>query len=87
MQTRVAVLGASGYAGVELTKILDGHPSAELTVASSDRWVGDTLAARTGVRSELRYSPLDAAVAYPGKDVKDPQRFSPRPPVTGFTAW
>lgn len=62
MQTRVAVLGASGYAGVELTKILDGHPGAELTVASSDRWVGDTLAARTGVRSGLRYTPLDAAV-------------------------
>lgn len=62
MQKRVAVLGASGYAGVELTKILDGHPHVELAVASSDRWVGDTIAARTGVRSSLRYLPLDAAI-------------------------
>lgn len=62
MQKRVAVLGASGYAGVELTKILDGHPHVEVAVASSDRWVGDTLAARTGVRSALRYVSLDAAI-------------------------
>src|SRR5688572_4120489 len=63
MQYRIAILGASGYSGVELTKILDGHPNVELAVASSDRWVGESLAAKTGVRRELRYAALDEAVA------------------------
>jgi len=63
MHHRVAVLGASGYAGVELTKLLAGHPHVELVVASSDRWVGDTVEARTGVASTLRYAALDVAIA------------------------
>jgi N-acetyl-gamma-glutamyl-phosphate reductase len=63
MQPRIAVIGASGYSGVELTKLLDGHPGVELTVASSDRWVGESLAARAGVRGGLRYLPLDQAIA------------------------
>ncbi|HEY5949466.1 MAG TPA: Asd/ArgC dimerization domain-containing protein, partial [Kofleriaceae bacterium] len=62
MHARVAVIGASGYSGVELTKILAGHPNAELVVASSDRWVGDSVAARTGVTSTLRYVALEAAL-------------------------
>jgi N-acetyl-gamma-glutamyl-phosphate reductase len=62
MQPRIAVIGASGYSGVELTKILDGHPGVELAVAASDRWVGESLASRAGVRSGLRYLALDAAV-------------------------
>lgn len=63
MQPRIAVIGASGYSGVELTKILDRHPGVELCVASSDRWVGETVASRAGVRSELKYESLDRAVA------------------------
>src|SRR5688500_16550118 len=63
MHPRVAVLGASGYAGVELTKLLTGHPHIELAVASSDRWVGEPLAARAGVQSTLRYVALEDAVA------------------------
>jgi N-acetyl-gamma-glutamyl-phosphate reductase len=62
MQARVAVIGASGYSGVELTKLLAGHPHAQLAVASSDRWVGEPVAARAGVASQLRYVALDAAV-------------------------
>ena len=62
MQPRLALLGASGYTGVELTKLLDAHPGVELAVASSDRWVGDTLAGRAGVTSQLRYSSLEDAV-------------------------
>jgi N-acetyl-gamma-glutamyl-phosphate reductase len=70
MQTRVAVLGASGYTGVELTKLLDSHPHVDLAVASSDRWVGETLAARVGVQTDLRYAALDAAIdAAKGCDV------------------
>jgi N-acetyl-gamma-glutamyl-phosphate reductase len=63
MQTRVAVLGASGYSGVELTKLLAAHPDVELAVAASDRWAGDTLAARTGSGGELRYVTPDEALA------------------------
>lgn len=62
MHPRVAIIGASGYSGVELTRILAGHPGVELAVASSDRWVGESLAARVGVSSALRYLALDEAV-------------------------
>lgn len=62
MQCRVSLIGASGYAGVELTKLLVAHPGVELVAASSDRWVADTLAARIGVASELRYVSVDAAL-------------------------
>lgn len=63
MHPRVAVIGASGYAGVELTKLLAGHPHVELAVASSDRWVGEPLAARAGINSTLRYVALEDAIA------------------------
>jgi N-acetyl-gamma-glutamyl-phosphate reductase len=63
MHPRVAVLGASGYTGVELTKLLAGHPHVELVVASSDRWVGESVSARAGVRLNLRYSALEDAIA------------------------
>jgi N-acetyl-gamma-glutamyl-phosphate reductase len=63
MHARVAIIGASGYSGVELSRILGGHPHVELAVASSDRWVGENVAARTGVKTSLRYLALEDAVA------------------------
>jgi N-acetyl-gamma-glutamyl-phosphate reductase len=63
MHSRVAIIGASGYSGVELTKLLAGHPSAELVVASSDRWVGEPVADHAGVRGGLAYVALDEAIA------------------------
>ncbi len=38
--TRVAVVGATGYAGAELVRILAGHPEAELTVLTSRQYAG-----------------------------------------------
>jgi N-acetyl-gamma-glutamyl-phosphate reductase len=38
--TRVAVVGATGYAGAELVRILAGHPHAELTVLTSRQYAG-----------------------------------------------
>jgi len=38
--TRVAVVGATGYAGAELVRILAGHPQTELTVLTSRRYAG-----------------------------------------------
>lgn len=38
--TRVAVVGATGYAGAELVRILAGHPETELTVLTSRQFAG-----------------------------------------------
>ncbi len=38
--TRAAVVGATGYAGAELVRILAGHPSVELTALASRSYAG-----------------------------------------------
>ncbi|HWL88491.1 MAG TPA: hypothetical protein VNO21_21960, partial [Polyangiaceae bacterium] len=60
----VAVLGGSGYSGIELTHLLAHHPRVRLEVVSSDRWVGDAVAAHTGIEGksgELTYSSIEHA--------------------------
>lgn len=42
--TRVAIVGASGYTGVELARILCNHPHAELTALTSRQYAGMPLA-------------------------------------------
>ena len=37
---RVAIVGATGYAGAELVRILAGHPEADLTVLTSRQFAG-----------------------------------------------
>src|SRR4051812_37603404 len=37
----VGIVGASGYAGMEATRILAAHPEVELQFVTSDRWVGE----------------------------------------------
>ena len=44
MQMKAAVLGASGYAGAELLRLLAGHPDFTLTYASADSAVGENVA-------------------------------------------
>lgn len=41
---KVAVLGASGYAGTELLRLLGGHPEFEVTYATGDSAVGSLIA-------------------------------------------
>lgn len=41
---RVAIIGASGYTGVELARILCNHPEFELTAATSRQYAGKPLA-------------------------------------------
>ena len=53
----IAVLGASGYTGVELVRLLARHPGVELAVAGSERWVGKRVEA-----TELRYSTPEQAL-------------------------
>lgn len=40
---RVGIVGASGYTGIELVKILTHHPDVEITFATSDSYVGKKL--------------------------------------------
>lgn len=42
--TRVAIVGASGYTGVELARILCNHPKVELTAVTSRQYAGIPLA-------------------------------------------
>jgi N-acetyl-gamma-glutamyl-phosphate reductase len=43
-RTRVAVLGATGYAGIDLVRLLVGHPSAALVAVHSESFDGRPLA-------------------------------------------
>src|SRR5512145_2995520 len=40
----VAIVGASGYSGEELVRLLLSHPHAELTAVTSRQYAGQTLA-------------------------------------------
>ena len=63
MQTvPVGIVGASGYSGLELSRILALHPHAELKLLGSDKWAGDTAGRRAGLSGpagKLKYAPQD----------------------------
>ena len=59
MQTvPVGIIGASGYSGLELSRILALHPHVELKLLGSDRWAGESAAARRTARREIFTSRL-----------------------------
>jgi N-acetyl-gamma-glutamyl-phosphate reductase len=65
-QVRVAVLGASGYAGGELVRLLDAHPLFSVTFLGAKGSVGQTLASvhphLAWLRAaELELAPIDPA--------------------------
>lgn len=41
---KVSVIGATGYAGVELLRLLDGHPEAEIAMITSESSTGEAIA-------------------------------------------
>ena len=45
----IGVVGASGYSGIELCRILAAHAGVEVRFVASDRWEGVTVRARTGI--------------------------------------
>ncbi len=61
----VAIVGASGYSGVELTRILARHEGVSLRHVYSDSWKGQTTQETLGLEGEaaaLRYAPLSEAM-------------------------
>ena len=55
---RIVLFGASGYSGVEATKLLARHPGVRLEAVTSDRWAGATVGDAIGLEGEaarLRY--------------------------------
>src|ERR1700687_841114 len=58
----IGLVGASGYSGIETTRILSAHPHVELRFVTSDRWQGSTVADRLGVSGAagaLQYQHLE----------------------------
>ncbi len=62
-QLQAGIVGASGYSGLELTRLLLGHRAATLAFATSDRWVGQAVSAKTGLSCELTYVSNEAGLA------------------------
>jgi N-acetyl-gamma-glutamyl-phosphate reductase len=60
---KVGIIGASGYSGIELTRLTLRHGGVSLAFATSDRWVGQTIASRTRLRSELPYVSVEQGLA------------------------
>lgn len=55
MHHSAGIIGASGYSGIELTRLLLGHRGVTLRFVTSDRWVGQRIASKTALPSELHY--------------------------------
>jgi N-acetyl-gamma-glutamyl-phosphate reductase len=56
-----AIVGASGYTGLELTRLLARHPALRLDALYSDRWASELAGARlplSGAAANLRYRAL-----------------------------
>ncbi len=62
---RIAILGASGYTGAELLRILAHHPQAEIVALTADRQAGKKIGA---VFPHLARQPLPDLVAIPDVD-------------------
>ena len=62
---RVSVLGAAGYSGLELLKLLAAHPAVTLVAAASDSNAGKPLHALTGGAPSLSFVKTEEALAAP----------------------
>jgi N-acetyl-gamma-glutamyl-phosphate reductase len=59
----VAILGAAGYAGLELVKLLAVHPGVRLACAASDARAGTPVDELTGTRTGAAFVTTQAALA------------------------
>lgn len=65
-RAQVGIFGASGYSGVELTRLLALHPRVSVRFVTSDRWAKESVAGRLdldGETGELEYISVDAGLA------------------------
>ncbi len=63
VKTTVAVVGASGFSGMELCRLIAAHPALSLVAAVADRWKGERLGDRVeleGAAAELVVQPQSA---------------------------
>ena len=51
---RASVIGATGFAGAELLRLLDGHPQAELAYITSESSTGEDIAYSRNVSAFAR---------------------------------
>ncbi len=61
----VGLVGASGYSGIEVCRLLAQHPDISLRFVASERWEGDTVRARTGIGGTvgaLHYQAVERAL-------------------------
>lgn len=65
---KVGVLGASGYTGYEVVKILERHPNAQLSFVTSESNAGETLDRIHAGAPPLNLIPMDEA-SFEGVDV------------------
>src|SRR6476646_3232318 len=70
----VGIVGVSGYSGMELARIVAGHPQMALALAISDKWAGTTVGdhlpvASTGGAVLVRPQKEATAAACAGLDV------------------
>ncbi len=69
---RVAVVGASGYAGLETMRIISGHPAAEVVFATSNTYSGKDVQEvfpQLNLSRKLLFQPHEKAEAFRGADV------------------
>src|SRR5215831_10120745 len=50
--TTVAIVGVSGYSGMETARILSAHPGFSVALAVSDKWAGERLGDRLPVTGD-----------------------------------
>ena len=60
---KAGVIGASGYSGLELSRLLARHGAVELQFLTSDRWVGESASSRLGISGALSFVSPDEGVA------------------------
>ncbi len=63
----VGIVGVSGYSGMELARLVAGHPGMALAVAVSDKWAGSPLGAHLPLPS-----PTAGLVVKPQKEALQP---------------
>ena len=66
---RVSVLGAAGYSGLELLKLLAAHPAVSVVAAASDSNAGKPVHAMTGGAAGLSFVTTEEALATPAEVV------------------